>query len=247
MRPDPVTVAVYRSEQEQRCKWVRIEDAQRQHDLSDGQIIDAWRRWRISPRVDVPRSDFYDTAGGCFVHFGDYPLLVDEQHLAQFSAEGEATISVVRSPVVRGNSEEWGGGLYTAPDGRCMVDYGRSLVLSTPIKTRLGALWISADEVSKLIDQPADDVLIEALKDAREPEPPTPPKGKRLDAQIIALVQVIKGMGYDPMNIPDGTKEKILEACDRLHPTLFPPGSGALNAWRKASTSKIIRHNQNRN
>ncbi len=246
MKPDPFTVAMYRSEQEHR-QWGRIEDAQRQHQLSDGQIIDAWRKGRISPRVDVPRSDFYDSSGGCFVHLGDYPLQVDWQHLAQFSAEGEAQITSVRHDVVRGDPERWDGGLYTAPDGSCMVDYGRSLVLSTPIKTRLGALWISADEVSKLIDQPADDVLIEALKDAREPEPPTPPKGKRLDAQIIALVQVIKGMGYDPMNIPDGTKEKILEACDRLHPTLFPPGSGALNAWRKASTSKIIRHNQNRN
>ena len=246
MTRDPLTVAIYRSEQEQR-QWVRIEDAQRQHDLSDGQIIDAWRKGRISPRVDVPRSDFIDDAAGWFMHLGDYPLQVDGQHLAQFSTEGEATITTVFSPVVRGNPDDWDSVLYTAPDGRCMVDYGRSLVLSAPINTRLGVLWISADEVSKLIERPAEDVMIEALKDAIAPEPSTPPKEKRLDAQIIALVRVIEGMGYDPMSIPDGTKEQILETCGRLHPTLFPPGTGALNAWREASKRNTIRHNQNRN
>ena len=246
MKPDPVTVAVYRSEQERR-QWVRIEDAQRQHKLSDGQIIDAWRNGRISPRVDVPRSDFYDSSGGCFVHLGDYPLQVDWQHLAQFSAEGEATITQVRHDVVRGDPARWDGGLYTAPDGRCMVDYGRSLVLSAPVKTRLVALWISADEVTRLIEQTAEKVMVEGLRETLKPEPPTPPKGKRLDAQVDALVQVIEGMGHDPMDIPNRAKNEILAACVRSHPTLFPPGTGALNAWRDASKRKIIRHNQNRN
>jgi len=246
MSADPVTIAVYRAEQERR-QWIRIEDVQHQHTLSDGQIIDAWRRGRISPRMDVPRSDFYDTAGGCFVHLGDYPLQVDEQYIAQFSAEGVATIGAVRSSVLRGDPADWDGGLLTTPDGRCMVDYGRALVLASPIKTRLGALWISADEVSRLIEQPADEVMAEALRDAIAPEPPTPPTGKKLDAQIVALVQVIEGMEYDLLNIPDGTKGNILAKCLELNPNLFPPVTGALTAWREASKREIIRHNQSRN
>ncbi len=243
MMADPVSVAVYRSKQERR-QWVRIEDVQHQHQLSEGQIIDAWRKGRILPRVDVPRSDFHDTAGGCFVHLGDYPLQVDDQYIASFSAEGMATIGVVRSSVLQGDSTEWDGGLLTTPDGRCMVDHGRVLVLDTPISTRLGALWIGAEEVARLIEQPADEVMTEGLRDAIAPEPAPPPKGKRLEAQIAALVQIIEGMGIDLQNIPDGTKDGILDECLTLHPSLFPPGTGALNAWRKASQKKIIRHNQ---
>lgn len=247
MKPDPITVAMYRSEQERLRQWVRIEDAQRQHDLSDGQIINAWRKGRIAPRVYVPQSEFYDTAGGCFVHLGDYPLQVDEQHLAQFSAEGEAQITRVSHDVVLGDPEEWNGGLYIAPDGRCMVDYGRSLVLSTPIKTRLGALWIDADEVARLIEQPAEEVLAEGLRDTLAPEPAAPPRGQKQTAQKDALVQVIQGMGYDPMNIPNNTKKEILAECVRLHPELFPPRTGALHAWKKASIEGRIRHIQNLN
>lgn len=246
MSADPVTVAVYRAEQERR-QWVRIEDAQRQHDLSAGQIIDAWRRGRISPRVDVPRSDFYDTAGGCLVHLGDYPLQVDRQHIAQFSAEGAATITTVSVSVLHGDPQDWDGGLLTTPDGRCMVDPGRVLVLSEPIKTRLGALWISADEVARLIEQPAEEVMAEALRETFAPEPTTPPKGTRLDAQIVALVNVIERMGHAPLNIPNGAKDNILAGCSALNPNLFPPRTGALNAWRRASAKGTIRHNQNRN
>lgn len=244
MIADPVSVAVYRAEQERR-QWVRIEDVQHQHTLSDGQIIDAWRKGRISPRVDVPRSDFYDTAGGCFVHLGDYPLQVDKRYIAPFSAEGVATIGVVRSNVLRGDPADWNGGLLTTPDGRCMVDYGRVLVLDSPIRTRLGALWIGTDEAAKLTEQPADEVMTEALRDALAPDTPTSPKGKRLDAQIAALVQVIEGMEYDLQNIPDGTKDSIFAECLKLNPNLFPPVTGALTAWREASKRKIIRHNQN--
>jgi len=244
MKADPVTIAVYRAKQEHR-KWVTVEYAQRQHDLSDGHIIDAWRRGRISPRVDVPRSDFYDTAGGCFVHLGDYPLEVDEQYIAQFSAEGEATVFNVKSALVRGKPEDWDGGIYMAPDGMsCLVDMGRGLALSSPIKTRLGRLWISADEVARLIEQPAEEVMAEALRDTLAPESAPPPKGKRLDAQMAALVQVIEGMGYDLQNIPDYSKRRILDECLAQWPDLFPPGTGALTAWREASKRKSIRHNQ---
>lgn len=243
MRADPVTIAVYRAEQERR-QWIRIEDVQHQHTLSDGQIIDAWRKGRISPRVDVPRSDFYDTAGGCFVHLGGYPLLVDEQYIAQFSAEGVAMIGAVRSSVLRGDPADWNGGLLTTPDGRCMVDSGRVLVLDSPISTRLGALWIGTDEAAKLTEQPSDEVMTEALRDALAPESAPPPKGKRLDAQMAALVQVIEGMGYDLQNIPDGTKSNILAMCLKLSPNPFPPVTGALTAWREASKRNIIRHNQ---
>jgi hypothetical protein len=244
MMADPVSVAIYRSEQERR-QWVRIEDVQHQHQLSDGQIIDAWRKGRILPRVDVPRSDFHDTAGGCFVHLGDYPLQVDDQYIAPFSAESVATIGVVRSSVLQGDSTEWDGGLLTTPDGRCMVDYGRVLVLDTPISTRLGALWIGADEVARLIEQPADEVMTEALRDARAPEPARPSKGKVLEAQITALVQIIEGMGYDLQNIPN-VKREILSACVIAHPELYPK-SGAGEAWKQASKRGIIRHNQNWN
>ncbi|HUW80490.1 MAG TPA: hypothetical protein VMV54_06290, partial [Acidocella sp.] len=206
---------------------------------------DAWRRGRISPRVDVPRSDFYDDSGGCFVHLGDYPLEVDEQYIAQFSAEGEATIFNVKSAPVRGKPEDWDGGIYMAPDGMsCLVDMGRGLVLSSPIKTRLGRLWISADEVARLIEQPAEEVWADALREASAPESAAPPKGKVLDAQIDALVQVIEGMGYDPQNIPDCSKRRILDGCLAQHPELFPPRTGALTAWKQASKRKIIRHNQ---
>jgi hypothetical protein len=245
MMADPVSVAVYRSEQE-RHQWVRIEDVQHQHQLSDGQIIDAWRKGRILPRVDVPRSDFHDTAGGCFVHLGDYPLQVDDQYIASFSAEGVATIGVVRSSVLQGDPAEWDGGLLTTPDGRCMVDYGRVLVLDTPISTRLGALWIGADEVARLIEQPADEVMAESLRDAIAPEP-APPRGKKLGVQIVALVQVIKDMGIDQLNIPDDAKGSILAECLSLRPELFPPKTGALSAWRKASREGVIRHNQKHN
>ena len=246
MSADPVTIAYYRAEQERR-QWIRIEDVQRKHDLSDGQIIDAWRKRRISPRVDVAQSQFWDDSGGVFIHMGDYPLEVLRDFIPEFSADGIATIRAVCSAVLHGDPKEWDGGLYTAPDGRCMVDYGRHLVLASPIRTRLGALWIGENEVAKLIEQPGMEVITEALAAVLAPPAPPPPKGQKLDAQIKALVRVIEGMGYDPLNLPDKTKSAILDECQRLHPDLFPPSSGALNAWRQASKRGIIRHHQKRN
>lgn len=245
---DPVTVAQYRSDLEKHRQWVRIEDVKTEHKLSDGQIIAAWRRGRIAPRLDVPPCQFWDDSGGCYVHLGDHPLQVPWEFGARLSSQREVEIAAVYSPPVTGEAQEWDP-LGKLPTGTktVMLDCGRNMVLSPSIVARLGTLWIAADEVVRVLEKPGEEVMTEALREAFALEPAPPPKGQKLPAQIDALVRVIEGMGYDLQNIPDGAKGPIFAKCSELHPEVFPAGTGALTAWRKASKREIIRHNQNRN
>ncbi|MGC9217403.1 hypothetical protein [Acidithiobacillus sp.] len=232
---DPVALAHIR--QEESPEWVRVEDAQREHKITDGQVLTAWGEQRIELAVWVPPAEFWSSPHDrppVYVHLGG-PLRVPQEVIAQFSAVDLAEIAAVWSPPLF--------------DGdNIMLDFGRNLVLAKPIQCRLGALWIDRRQVLRILERPAERVLTEALTESLGAQNDrTPPKGQKLRAQIDALIRVIESLGYHPLHIPDWTKGEILSACSSSHPELFPPKTGAIHAWRTASKEGRIRHSQNRN
>lgn len=231
---DPVTLA--RIRQEQSPEWVRVEDAQREHNITDGQVLTAWGEQRIELAVWVPPAEFWSNPHDnppVYVHLGG-PLRVPQEVIAQFSAGDVAEIAAVWSPPLFDSNE-------------VMLDFGRYLVLSQPIKTRLGALWIDRRQVARILERPAARLLAEALTEVMTAEEePTPPKGKRLDVQIEKLLEVIDSEGYDRQALPDGSKDRILRLAAERFPTIYPARTGASEAWKQASARGLIRHTQKR-
>ncbi|MDD3760841.1 MAG: hypothetical protein PHO57_08440 [Acidithiobacillus sp.] len=231
---DPVTLAAIR--QEQAPEWVRVEDAQREHGITDGQVLSAWREQRIEVAIEIAPCEFWSDPGSnppVYIHLGG-PLRLPQEAIAQFSAGDVAEVSAVWSPPLFGN------------DG-AMLDFGRYLVLEKAIKARLGALWIDRRQIARILERPAAKVLAEVLEAARvAEEEPKPQRGRAMDAQIEKLLEVIDAEGYDRMSLPDGSKSKVLRLAVERFPTTFPPKTGAGTAWKRASERGLIRHEQKR-
>lgn len=252
-QPDPAMLATIR--QEQAPEWVRVEDAQREHNITDGQVLSAWGEQRIELAVWVPPAEFWSDPGSnppVYVHLGG-PLRLPQEVIAQFSGGDVAEIAAVWSPPLIADAEDYppnpnGGMPYARPGSdKVMLDFGRYLVLEKPIKARLGALWIDRRQVARILERPAEKVLAEVLERGRvAEEEPTPQKGKRLEIQIEKLLEVIDAEGYDRKALQDGSKEEVLRLAAERFPTIYPPRTGALTAWKEASKRRLIRHIQKR-
>ncbi len=231
---DAVEIARYRYQQE-RVDWVRIEDIQAKHHVTDGEIISAWRDQRIAPAVELKACEFWpDPQSGLppYIHLGG-PIRVTLDALQSFSEGGDiCEIRSVWSPVLLGGNGE-------------LIDPGRHLVLNQPIRARLGTLWVDQRTVDRIFERPAEAVMAEALAELRSPknEPPRPKRGETLTAQIDALIATIDDLGYDRNDIPDGSKAEIFKAVMARHPTLFERAEPT-RAWREASQRGLITHHQ---
>ena len=63
------------------------------------------------------------------------------------------------------------------------------------------------------------------------------PKPQRRENQINAMVKTAKAMGFDPLKIPFGGKQLLLDECLKRHPQLFVSMNAADKTW-KAGTAK---------
>ncbi|MGZ8158853.1 MAG: hypothetical protein ACXWT4_08595 [Methylobacter sp.] len=134
----------------------------------------------------------------------------------------------------------------TRPDKRILEEVeipvliGRNSIHEQELMTeRLNylRLTIQALEQAKINSEPDQSILEPA--EINEPINNDARKGQR-QQQLDIIFEVIKGFGYDPLNIPEGTKGKIKDACQKINPGIFSNNSFN-NAWKEGNKREIIR------